>query len=85
MPPKPTDRSQVQINENRLFRVQRGFTAWIAATYAFVLMTLGSASLVVTVFGKFDIFVLTTLTMCLILPNFILSSLIWSKVYGHKV
>lgn len=76
------------MNDETAYSVQRGFTAWVAAIYTFVLLMMGSASLLVTVLGKptnMMLMVQVTILVAMLIPNLILSSLIWSKVYGNKV
>ena len=76
------------MNDESIYGFQRGFTAWIAATYTFVLLMLGSASLLVTILGKptdLMLMVQVTILVAMLIPNLLLSSLIWTKVYGNKV
>lgn len=77
-----------RMNDEHTYAAQRGFTAWVAAVYTFVLMMLGSASLLVTILGKptnMMLMVQVAILIAMLIPNLILSSLIWSKVYGNKV
>ncbi len=70
------------------YRVQRGFTAWIAAVYTFIMLAMGNASLLVTVLGKPTnsmLMIQVLILVALLIPNLILSSLVWTKVYGNKV
>ncbi len=76
------------MNDESTYGVQRGFTAWIAAIYTFVLLTLGSTSLLVTIMGRPNDMMLMLqvgILIMMLVPNLLLSSLVWTKVYGHKV
>lgn len=77
-----------RMNDETAYGFQRGFTAWVAAIYTFILLMMGSASLLVTIMGKpthMALMVQVAILIAMLIPNLILSSLIWSKVYGNKV
>ena len=76
------------MSDESTYSIQRGFTAWVAAIYAFFTMLFGSASILVTILGRpTDMMLMAqaSIMIMLLIPNFLLSSLIWSKVYGDKV
>lgn len=76
------------MNDESAYSVQRGFTAWIAAAYTFIMILLGNASMLVTLMGRptnMMLMVQVTILVALLIPNIILSSLVWTKVYGNKV
>ena len=84
-----TDTKEVRrMNDETAYSVQRGFTAWVASVYTFVLLMLGSSSLLVAILGKpanMMLMVQVVILVVMMLPNLLLSSLVWEKVYGHKV
>ena len=76
------------MSDESAYSVQRGFTAWIAAIYAFFTMLFGTASILVTILGRPNdamLMLQAAILIALLIPNFILSSLIWTKVYGNQV
>lgn len=87
--PTPPERtSDHPVDDESVFSTQRGFTAWIAAIYAFLMLTIGSTNVVGSLVGQEYpswIFVKTFISVLLLVPNILLSSLVWTKVYGHKV
>lgn len=75
MPPRMSDQT---------YSAQRGFTAWIAAIYAFFMMLFGTTDLMIMGHpeGATMQLLQASITILLLFPNLFLSTLIWSKVYG---
>lgn len=77
MPPRMSDQT---------YSAQRGFTAWIAAIYAFFMMLFGTTDLMIMIMGHPEGATMqllqASITILLLFPNLFLSTLIWSKVYG---
>ena len=85
----PPERSIPTRDDESIYRFQRGFTAWIVAIYTFVMTTLGSIAAVSLVTGQAETwegaFARGTVVMALLIPTIWISSIVWTKVYGHKV
>lgn len=74
--------------DDKKFEGQRVFSAWVAAVYTFAMMFLGNIMAFTIIFRPTSILVtvfLATIIMLLLIPAFLISKIVYERVYGYEV